>query len=150
MTKEEMKNFSMRIAESSKTGLIVITYDVILNYIESASKAYEEEDLEAVVFNLQKAKQFVNNLSSCLDFKYGISHELMRLYLYVNNCLVKDIIKRNPSHAESIKDVIEKLRESYNEISPLDHSGKVMKNSEQVYVGYTYGRTSTLNEVIVR
>ncbi len=150
MTKEEMKNFSMRIAESSKTGLVVITYDVILNYIESASKAYEEDDLEAVVFNLQKAKQFVNNLSSCLDFKYGISNELMRLYLYVNNCLVKDIVKRNPSHAESIKDVIAKLRESYNEISPLDHSGKVMKNSEQVYVGYTYGRTSTLNEVIVR
>ena len=150
MTKEEMKNFSLRIAESSKTELVVITYDVILNYIESAIKSYEDEDLDAVVFNLQKAKQFVNNLSSCLDFKYAISRELLSLYLYVNKCLVKDIVKRNPAHADDIKAVITKLRESYNEISPLDNSGKVMKNSEQVYVGYTYGRTSTLNEVIVR
>ena len=68
----------------------------------------------------------------------------------MNNCLVKDIAKRNPANAENVKAVISKLRDSYNEISPLDKSGKVMRNSEQVYVGYTYGRTSTLNEVIVR
>ena len=150
MTKEEIKNFSLRIAESSKTELVVITYDIILNYIDSALKAYSEENLDDVVFNLQKAKQFVNNLSSCLDFKYEVSHALMRLYVYINNCLVKDIVKRNPSSADDIKAVIAKLRDSYNEISPLDNSGKVMKNSEQVYVGYTYGRTSTLKEVIVR
>ena len=35
-------------------------------------------------------------------------------------------------------------------VSASDTSGKVMKNSEQVYVGYTYGRTSTLNEVVIR
>lgn len=150
MTKEEMKEFSLRIAESSKTELVVITYDVILNYVESAVKAHKDNELDLVVFNLQKAKQFVNNLSSCLDFKYEISHQLMRLYIYVNNCLVKDIAKRNPANAENVKAVISKLRDSYNEISPLDKSGKVMRNSEQVYVGYTYGRTSTLNEVIVR
>lgn len=150
MTKEEMKNFSLRIAESSKTELVVITYDIILNYIDSAAKAYKENNLDEVVFNLQKAKQFVNNLSSCLDFKYGVSYELMRLYIYINNCLVKDIVKRRTLYADHIKAIITKLRDSYNEICPLDNSGKVMKNSEQVYVGYTYGRTSTLNEVIVR
>lgn len=150
MTKEEMKEYSLRIAESSKTELIVITYDVILNYVDSAVKAYGDNDPDAVVFNLQKAKQFVNNLSSCLDFKYGISKQLLRLYIYVNNCLLKDIVKRNPVNADNVKAVISKLRESFNEISPLDNSGKVMRNSEQVYVGYTYGRTSTLNEVVVR
>ena len=64
MTKEEIKEFSLRIADSSKTELVVITYDIIINYIDGAIKAYEEEELENVVFNLQKAKQFVNNLSS--------------------------------------------------------------------------------------
>ena len=60
MTKEEMKEFSLRIAESSKTELVVITYDVILNYVESAVKAHKDNELDLVVFNLQKAKQFVN------------------------------------------------------------------------------------------
>ncbi len=150
MTKKEIREFSLRIAESSKTELIVITYDIILNYIEAAEKAYVDDNPDDVVFNLQKAKQFVNNLSSCLDFRYSIAQELMRLYIYVNNCLLKDIVKRTPQSAEGIKEIISKLRESYHEISPLDKSGKVMKNSEQVYVGYTYGRTSTLNEVVIR
>ena len=102
MTKKEIREFSLRIAESSKTELIVITYDIILNYIEAANEAYESRNPEDVVFNLQKARQFVNNLSSCLDFKYEISHQLMRLYIYVNNCLVKDIAKRNPANAENV------------------------------------------------
>ena len=52
--------------------------------------------------------------------------------------------------ADVIKSMIAQLRASFDEISVNDKSGKAMKNSEQVYVGYTYGRTSTLNEVIVR
>lgn len=150
MTKEEMNVFSLRIANCSKTELIVITYDIVLNYVDSACRSYDEGDLDGVVFNLKKAKQFLNNLSSSLDFKYGISYELMNLYMYVNNCLVKNIAKRNVENADSIKSVITRLRSSFDEISSLDQSGKAMKNSEQVYVGYTYGRTSTLNEVIVR
>ena len=150
MTKEEKNVFSLRIANSSKTELIVITYDIIDNYLDAATKAYDEEDLDSLVFNLQKAKQFLNNLSSCLDFEYGISYELMNLYIYMNNCLVRDIAKRNPESADIIKSIIEKLRASFDTISVKDTSGRVMKNSERVYVGYTYGRTSTLNEVVVR
>ena len=150
MTKEEKNVFSLRIANSSKTELIVITYDIIINYVNAATHAYSVEDLDLVVFNLQKAKQFLNNLSSCLNFEYGISYELMNLYIYVNNCFVRDIAKRNPESAETIKSVIEKLRASFEVVSANDTSGKVMKNSEKVYVGYTYGRTSTLNEVVVR
>ena len=150
MTKEEKNVFSLRIANSSKTELIVITYDIIINYVNAATHAYSVEDLDLVVFNLQKAKQFLNNLSSCLDFEYGISYELMNLYIYVNNCLVRDIAKRKPESADIIKSVIEKLRASFDVVSAKDTSGRVMKNSERVYVGYTYGRTSTLNEVVVR
>ena len=150
MTKEEKNVFSLRIANSSKTELIVITYDIIANYVDAAQHAYSVDDLDLVVFNLQKAKQFLNNLSSCLNFEYGISYELMSLYIYMNNCLVRDITKRKPDSAETIKSVIDKLRASFDTISASDTSGKVMKNTEKVYVGYTYGRTSTLNEVVIR
>lgn len=150
MTKEEKSVFSLRIANSSKTELVVITYDIIINYVDAACEAFSQNDLDAVVFNLQKAKQFINNLSSCLNFEYGISHELMNLYLYVNRCLIRDIVKRNPQSADTIKSVINKLRESFDIVSAKDTSGTVMKNSEKIYVGYTYGRSSTLNEVVIR
>lgn len=150
MTKNDIKDFSIRVSTSSKTELIVVTYDIIEKYIDTAIEAYENDDLDSVVFNLQKAKQFVNNLSSSLDFRYSISRELMSLYIYVNNCLMKDIVKRKPNNADIIKQVIGGLRESFREVSTLDNSGKAMKNTEQVYVGYTYGRSSRLNEMVVR
>jgi flagellar protein FliS len=74
----------------------------------------------------------------------------MNLYIYVNNCLVRDIVKRNPQSADTVKSIINELRESFDVVSAKDTSGRVMKNSERVYVGYTYGRTSTLNEVVFR
>ncbi len=150
MTKNDIKDFSIRVSTSSKTELIVVTYDIIEKYIDTAIEAYENDDLDSVVFNLQKAKQFVNNLSSSLDFRYSISRELMSLYIYVNNCLMKDIVKRKPNSADIIKQVIGGLRKSFREVSTLDNSGKAMKNTEQVYVGYTYGRSSRLNEMVVR
>lgn len=150
MTKNDIKDFSIRVSTSSKTELIVVTYDIIEKYIDTAIEAYENDDLDSVVFNLQKAKQFVNNLSSSLDFRYSISRELMSLYIYVNNCLMKDIVKRKPNNAEIIKQVLGGLRESFKQVSTLDNSGKAMKNTEQVYVGYTYGRSSRLNEMVVR
>lgn len=150
MTKEEKNVFSLRIANSSKTELTVITYDIIINYVDAACDAYAKEDLDLVVFNLQKGKQFLNNLSSCLDFKYRISHELMSLYIFLNNCFVRDIVKRNPQSANTIKSIINELKESFDVVSKKDTSGRVMKNGERIYVGYTYGRTSTLNEVVVR
>ena len=150
MTKNDIKDFFIRVSTSSKTELIVVTYDIIEKYIDTAIEAYENDDLDSVVFNLQKAKQFVNNLSSSLDFRYSISRELMSLYIYVNNCLMKDIVKRKPNSADIIKQVIGGLRESFREVSTLDNSGKAMKNTEQVYVGYTYGRSSRLNEMVVR
>lgn len=150
MTKNDIKDFSIRVSTSSKTELIVVTYDIIEKYIDTAIEAYENDDLDSVVFNLQKAKQFVNNLSSSLDFRYSISRELMSLYIYVNNCLMKDIVKRKPNNAEIIKQVLGGLRESFKQVSTLDNSGKAMKNTEQVYVGYTYGRSSRLNEMVMR
>ena len=69
MTKEEKNVFSLRIANSSKTELIVITYDIIVNYVDAACDAYSKEDLDLVVFNLQKAKQFLNNLIELISYR---------------------------------------------------------------------------------
>ena len=84
MTKEEIKDFSMKISQSSKTELVVITYEIIINYIESAKECHAGEDMEGFVFNIKKAKQFVNDLSVNLDFHYKLSFDLMSLYMFIN------------------------------------------------------------------
>ena len=128
MNKQEINEFSMRISQSSRTQIVVITYEIIINYLDSARESLDNKDETNFVFNVKKARQFLSQLSGALDFKYGISYELMNLYMYVNNCLVKNIAKRNVEKADSIKSVITQLRSSFDEISSLDQSGKAMKN----------------------
>ena len=70
MTEEKIREFSLRISQTSRTGLVAITDEIIITYIEDAKKALGENDKEAFLFNIGKAKQFVDDLSSSLDIKY--------------------------------------------------------------------------------
>ena len=41
---------------------------------------------------------------------------------------------------ENIKPMIESLREAYNQIAVENKSGPVMRNTQTVYAGLTYGK----------
>lgn len=147
MTKEEIKIFSRRITQSSRSELVVITYEIIENYIERAIEV--QDDKEDFVFNMKKAKQFLNNVSSALDFSYDISKQLMSLYMYMDRCLISSIVKQTPVEIDTVLSILTKLKSSFVEVSKFDKSGTVMQGGEQVYAGLTYGK-GVLNEVAVR
>lgn len=150
MTKDEIKDFSLKITQSSKTGLVVITYEIIENYLESAIECYNSEDIEGFSFNVKKAKQFLNDLSSNLDFHYKISFNLMSLYMYVNNRLVSAAARKSTDVIRECLNVIRSLKEAFKKIEPEDKRGRAMPNSDQIYVGLTYGKGSKLNEYSLR
>ena len=89
MTREEINQFSMRISQSNRTQIVVITYEIIINYLDSARDSFDNSNVTDFVHNVRKARQFVNELSSVLDFRYKISFELMNLYMFANECLLK-------------------------------------------------------------
>ena len=107
---------------------------------------YTKEDF---VFNMKKAKQFLNNVSSALDFSYDISKQLMSLYMYMDRCLISSIVKQTPVEIDTVLSILTKLKSSFVEVSKFDKSGAVMQGGEQVYAGLTYGK-GVLNEVAVR
>lgn len=149
MTKKDLKDYSVRITQSSKTGLVVITYEIIINYLDSAKKAFEKDDLKEFVFNVNKAKQFVNQLSSCLDFKYSISKELFEIYLFINRTLSESVIKKDVVNIQSIIGIVEKLKSAFSEVGKNEKNGSVMENTEKIYAGLTYSK-GKLNEITIR
>jgi len=80
MTREELKDYAMRICQGSKEDLVVTTFYIIDNYLEDARNAYKEGRMKDFVYALNKAKQFVNNLSSSLNYKYALAFELRNIY----------------------------------------------------------------------
>ena len=142
MDKEKIKEFSMRISQSNRTQIVVITYEIIINYLDSGKVCLDNNNVTEFVFNIKKARQFVNQLSSALDFRYNISYELMSLYMFANECLVKSEVKREDVNLDTVRNMMVKLKEAFEKVSEQDKSGMAIQGGEKVYAGLTYGKNA--------
>lgn len=147
MTKEDVNVYSNRISNANPTQLIVIMYDMAMDYLKSSVRYLNEGSRTEFCYELKKAKRVINNLAGILDMKYKVAEELLDIYIFINNAIVRAYSRYDTSEISRCIAMLEKLRESFNEISSLDNSGKVMENAQQVYAGLTYSRNS-LNETM--
>lgn len=148
MQKEAVQAFTVRITQASKSELIVILYEMILEEIKEAKDAYANNDLTAFDKELKQAQKFLNELMSALDYQYKISYDLLSLYLYVNKGIITAIIQRKPDSLASAESVLQKLLIGFEGVSKEDTSGPMMRNTQQLYAGLTYGK-GTLNETYI-
>lgn len=148
MKKELIQEFSMRVTQASRSELIVIMYEIILSDIRSAREAFAAEDTAVYEKELVHAGRFISELMASLDYHIGLSYHLMSLYIFANRELTAAKIHRQPKHLDSVEEIMEKLLAGYQKVSEEDASGPMMRNTQQVYAGLTYGR-GTLNEMYV-
>lgn len=149
MTDEKLKEFSLRISQCSKTEMVVITDEIVIEYLKGACQAWEEKDREEFLFQLKKAGQFVDQLCSALDMRYEISYQLIRLYTYMKRCMIQAGSRNTTEQLPAVIEILEKLRDAFAEVAQNDHSGSVVNSSRKVYAGLTYGPGSKLNEVVM-
>jgi flagellar protein FliS len=146
MKKEAIKAFTARVAQASRSELTVILYEMILTELAEAKEAYERGAQEAFVKELKLAQKYVCELEATLNYNHKISYDLLSLYLYVNKCIVTAIMRRNPITLNSAESIMKKLLVGFEGISKADKSGPMMRNTQQLYAGLTYGK-GYLNEV---
>ena len=148
MRKELIQEFSMRVTQASRSELIVIMYEIILADIEYAKETFAKGDTATYEKELTHAGRFVNELMGALDYSIGLSYHLMSLYIFANKQLTAAKVQKQPELLEGVAEIFEKLLAGYQKVSEEDMSGPVMKNTQQVYAGLTYGK-GTLNEMYV-
>lgn len=145
MKKEKISDFTLRITQSNKTQLLLVVYEMTLEYLNEALECYQEEQLDQFVEATKKARACVQELMGALDMNYAISLDLMQIYVYVNKLLIQSALKRQPQDYEAIKRMIHNLWSAFWEIEKQDTSAPLMANTQQVYAGLTYGK-KTLSE----
>lgn len=140
MEKEQILDFTRRISQSNRSGLTVINYEIIFAYLDDAKKAYQEEKWEAFKVALRKAQNSVGELMQTLDFSYDISRNLYRIYVFCKDSLAAAMYKRSLTEIENAEKMLRKLYQSFCKVAETDSSAPMMKNTQQVYAGYTYGK----------
>lgn len=146
MKKEQINEFTMRITQSNRTQLVVVMYDIFLTYISEAKEYHSTQNIEQYKASIDKANLVITELISCLNFKYEISAQLLKLYKFIIKSLSKAKITSDTEHLNQPIKTIDKLKDSFEKISKEDKSPVLMKNSQKVFAGLTYGKES-LNEV---
>ena len=144
MKKEDKQRFTLRITQANPTELVVILYEMLLGYLEDAEEA-AGNDMQLFHDAARKARGCLNELMGSLHMEYEPAPALMQLYMYCIRRLATGEQRRHMGPLEEIRRVVEPLRDAYRQLAAQNSAGPVMRNSQTVYAGLTYGR-NTLTE----
>ncbi len=145
MTREETSGFSYRIMQASPTELIIILYEMLEIYLKDAISYNKEDKVQEFRASLKRGQGVLNELNHSLDIQYAISLNFMQIYLFINRTVIRASVSRKTEELERCIGMIDKLKNAFEQVKGEDKRGPVMKNTQQVYAGLTYGK-GTLNE----
>lgn len=145
MTDEKKQQYTLKISQASRTQLVVILYEMTLDYLKEAENAGNSGDKAAFHTGIRRARACIHELIHSLNHEYPISGNLLQLYLFADRTLIRADARGDAALLKEPADTIRKLKDAYQTISVQDDSGAVMENTQAVYAGLTYGRGS-LNE----
>ena len=145
MTKECKQQFTLRITQANSTQMVVILYEMLLCYIEESREALSAQDNNAFKEAVRKARACLNELINSLHLEYKPAPDLLRLYYFCLRRLANAEVRKKEEPLSEIEKVINPLHDAYEEVAKQNKKGPVMKNSQTVYAGLTYGR-NTLTE----
>ncbi|SFH76448.1 flagellar protein FliS [Pseudobutyrivibrio sp. OR37] len=148
MNKDKISAFTLKIASSNGLGLISILYDIYEEYESDALENFEAGQVEEAIAALKKCSLVVNHLQKDLNFNYKVSGNLYALYDYVQRNVSKSIYKANSEGLIEAKRVMDELGNAFEQIAKEDDSAPLMRNTQSVIAGMTYGKGS-LNEDIL-
>lgn len=140
MQKEQIQEFTSKITLSNRSGLTVVTYEILFAYLADAKSALKEERYEDYKQSIRQAQKCITELMMTLNFSYELATELYHIYAYGKELLAKAIYKRSEAEIAECENLMRMLYTSFVEVAKTDNSAPLMRNTEQVYAGYTYGR----------
>jgi len=146
--KDEMKqDFMLRISNANATALVVILYDMFLGYCRDIQDA--DPLSESFHVAIRHARGCLNELIDSLHMDQEIARNTCQLYRFVERRLIMADIRRTTADLPKCMDMMKRLRDAYAEATKDDHSAALMKNSDVVYAGMTYGRSTVNTESMV-
>ncbi len=148
MDSEKKQAYTRRITQANSTEMVVILYDMTLDYVEEAQESLKNcEDDSAFIDAVSKIQGCISELIESLHMEYEPAGDLRRLYDFCIRRIAVSQAKRDGSILDEIVRVIKPLREAYSKITDKNIGGPVMGNSQTVYAGLTYGKDELIESL---
>lgn len=146
MTNEVKQQFTLRISQANPTELVVILYEMALQFLEEAKEAGRTQDWTQYNEAIRKTRNCVNELLQSLHMEYEPALSLYKLLMFCIRRLANAQVRKTPGVLDELTPILTKLKDAYAQIAPDNPSAPVMSNTQTVYSGLTYGRGASLAE----
>ena len=93
MNREQVKDFTRRISQCNRGGMIVVIYDIFFAYVTEAEDAFSRKENEQFQESVRTAEKCIDELMRALDFKYAVSKDLYSLYVFAKESLAKSVMR---------------------------------------------------------
>jgi len=140
MTDEQKKAYTARVSQANPTELVVILYEIALDYIKDARQAHADGDKADFRNCIHKTQSAVLELLYSVQDGQPISDTLRGLYGFSMEQLSKADAGGKTEPLDAVERILGQLKEAYAAICGEDTRGAVMSNAQTVYAGLTYGR----------
>ena len=147
MDKEKKRDYQLRITQANKAELIVILYEIALDYLDEALDEHKKGNINDFKDNLKKLRDCIEEMVNNLHFEYDLAKKLKEIYLYMKKVIREDIISGNTDNLDTVKRELQSLHDSYNQIKGTDKSSPIMSNTQAVLTGMTYSKNKVLNDL---
>ena len=145
MTKEQKQDFTRRITQANRSGLVLIKYEMLFVYIEDIQKAFQKKDQRELTNYVHYADAILKSFQETLDFQYELAGQLFALYDFHRRQLAKVLVRHSLKELEESTKMLQQMYQAFAASAKQDTSQPLMQNVQQVYAGYTYGKNH-LNE----
>lgn len=135
-----------KIASANKKDLIIIHFDIIIDYLEE-SKNYTKEKTKKLDFNIKKARQFLAELRCSINNSYELSAYLNTMYDYIDTVICKYLFNKDINTIDEAINILNNIKKGFNDIKYKDET-KVMENTHSIYAGLTYSKDGSLDEYV--
>lgn len=139
MTDEQMNVYKMRITQAGIAEMTVIMLEMEMQWMDEALEAYGIGNMEAFIGCVEKAQAVQVELMNVMNMKNPVAVDVYSVFAFINKQLILAKIKREPLDMERYRKMLDKFHASFQEIMKTDNGGPVMRQSEKVYAGLTYG-----------
>ncbi len=149
MDSEKKQEYTRRVSQANSTEMVVIIYDIALDYIGEAKSALSGENRDEGLF-----KETIGKLQSCicellcsLRPGYELSGNLRELYGFCLRRIGASQARMDAGILDEVVKVIKPLRDAFEKIIPENKKGPVMGNSQTVFAGLTYGKEELIESL---
>ncbi|MDR0271717.1 MAG: flagellar protein FliS [Clostridiales bacterium] len=143
--------YLMRISQASPAGLVVINFELIIDFLNEA--VAQKENTENFRALIAKAKDGLEQLIQALDFEIPLSHDFYEIYKYSYKLLCDVIFSADTEAAcsalKEVAELMETLLVGWRDVldkTPVVEAAEAA--APKVYTGLTYGRDGQANEYI--